>query len=62
MRRKNRQVKLLLDIPADFEDEEDFMTALMERMDETGWQLHVDGEVVNIGRAELGDIQIEPEE
>ncbi len=74
MRRKNRQLKLILDIPEEFETEEDFMRSLMQRMDSTDWQMDLplhpdeeedeDAEIVYppIHRITLGEIEIEREE
>ena len=67
MRRKNRQIKLTLDIPEQYEDDEEFMNDFMETLDENGWHMKVqdeDGDVVeiNVSRVNLGDIEIEPEE
>ncbi len=74
MRRKNRQLKLTIDIPEYFDTEEDFMSALMDRLDgdaaedETSdWHMGVqdeDEEVipVKISKIILGEIEIEPEE
>ncbi len=73
MRRKNRQLKLILDIPEEFETEEDFMRSLMHRMDSTDWQLDLqtdpededeDADLVfpPVHRITLGEIEIEREE
>lgn len=62
MRRKNRQIKLMVDIPPKFADEEEFMEAFMDRLDDVNWKMSVDGTNLHITRAELGDIMIEPEE
>lgn len=72
MRRKNRQVKMTLDIPDDYADEEEFMEALMAKMDnEPAWQMQLSEEeddegditvvIVHISKMNLGDIDIEPE-
>lgn len=62
MRRKNRQIKFTLDIPAAYQSEEDFLLALADRLDEAEWVIRVDDTPVSISRANLGDAEIEPEE
>ena len=62
MRRKNRQIKLMVDIPPEYKDEEEFMFALADRLDETGWNLKVDDNDMPITEARLNDFVIEPEE
>jgi hypothetical protein len=75
MRRKNRQIKLIVDIPDDFETDEDFMEAFEAKMDHAEWQLTIPKEApdedeeiddddliaVLINRVDLGDITLEPE-
>lgn len=70
MRRKNRQLKMTLDIPEQYEDDEEFMEAFMARLDTSNWKMGVgdkdDEELgivpVTIKRLTLGEIEIEPEE
>jgi len=67
MRRKNRQIKMTLDIPEAFADDEAFMLALADRMDESDWTVKVidDDSIEHTAAVSvmvLGDISIEPEE
>jgi hypothetical protein len=68
MRRKNRQVKMTLSIPEEYDTEEDFMESLMQKMDLAEWQLQLDedeaGDVtlVPVSKMQLGDIEIGPED
>lgn len=70
MRRKNRQIKMMVDIPASFNSEEEFMEALMGRLDNVDWVMKVvdieDEEAedikVPISRVSFNEIEIEPEE
>lgn len=67
MRRKNRQIKMTLDIPEAFEDDEAFMLALADRMDESEWTVKVldDDDIehtAGVSVIVLGDVSIEPEE
>lgn len=68
MRRKNRQLKITIDIPDSYGTDEEFMEAVMERMDDQegdegrGWCIRVDNQNVPISKILMGDIEIEPEE
>ncbi len=67
MRRKNRQIKMLIDLPVTHDDDEAFMGDLQETLDEHGWSMVVidengDKTEIPVNRVTLGDIQIEPEE
>lgn len=67
MRRKNRQVKMSLDIPESYESDEDFMNDFMNIMDSVDWEMKVlddDGEAVDVplNSITLGDTLIEPED
>lgn len=67
MRRKNRQIKMTLDIPEAFADDEAFMLALADRMDESNWTVKVldDDDIEHTSAVSvivLGDVSIEPEE
>lgn len=68
MRRKNRQIKMTVDIPDEYDSEDDFMESLMQKMDLSDWQLQLDedeeGEVteVPISKMQLGEIEIGPED
>ena len=68
-RKKNRQLKVTINIPDEFESDEDFMEALQDSMDARGgddWGINlVGGEAeieVTIRSIILGDVLIEPEE
>lgn len=73
MRKKNRQLKVTIDIPDQFEDDTGFMEALQDTLDakseDGGWCIRIDddpnphspGEVdVTIRSISLGDVLIEP--
>ena len=64
MRRKNRQVKMMLDIPERYDSEEEFMEAFMEVLDNTGWELSMltDGTAATVHSVQLGEVLIEPED
>ena len=67
MRRKNRQMKLLVDIPDEYDDDETFMTDFRDTLDENGWDMVIVNEdeekvEVPLNRVTLGDVDIEPEE
>ena len=67
MRRKNRQIKMTIDLPGDYEDDETFMQDFQETLDEHGWSMVVvdeDGDKIEIPikSVTLGGIEIEPEE
>ena len=66
MRRKNRQIKMTIDIPDSYDNDEKFMEDLRDTLDENGWRMVIedeDGELdVPLNRITLGDIEIEPEE
>lgn len=67
MRRVNRQIKMTLDIPAKYEDDEAFMVAFMDVLDNTDWALSLeveDGRTISatVHRVQMGDVVIEPEE
>ena len=66
MRRKNRQLKMTIDVPENYDNDEEFMEALQDTLDENGWRITIvdeDGELdVPFNRLTLGDIEIEPEE
>lgn len=44
MRKKNRQFKITVDIPEEFESDEDFAYALQDTMDATEWKITVHNE------------------
>ena len=69
MRRKNRQIKMTVDIPDDYGTEEDFMADLMQKMDDTDWSIVLaeDEEAdtcieVPVSKMQLGEIEIGPDE
>ena len=64
MRRKNRQMKMMIDIPEIYETEDDFMGDLMGVLDNTEWKLGLldDGTKANVHSVQLGEVLIEPEE
>lgn len=67
MRKKNRQIKITLDIPEQYENDEDFVQDLAEQMDAIDWKLNVedeDGIVLKcpISKIQLGELEIGPEE
>ncbi len=67
MRRKNRQIKMTLDIPEAFENDEAFMLALADRMDESNWTVKVvdDDDMTHtapVSTMILCDVSIEPED
>lgn len=68
-RRLNRQMKMTCTIPDDFDSEEDFMEAVMDKMDRGGWNMvlcDADEEdepvLADISKLQLGDIEIGPED
>lgn len=69
-RRKGRQMKLNFDVPEEFDSEEEFMEAFMDRMDDVGWRFSVapdpdePGQFVDthVTSIIMGDIEIAPEE
>ncbi len=69
-RRKNRQLKMVVDVPEDFDSDEEFMDAFMSKLDMpaddgTSWQFTLgdDNDVpVPINRVTLGEVEIEPED
>ena len=77
MRKKNRQLKITIDIPDQFENDEDFMEALQDTLDakcDAEWRiLLLSGEddydtgdmgsiEVTLHSIQMGDVLIEPEE
>jgi len=64
MRRKNRQVKMTLDIPEGYNSDDEFMQALMYVLDNMEWHLNLlsDGTAATVNRVQLGDVVIEPED
>lgn len=69
MRRKNRQIKMTINIPEDYETEEEFMLDMQERMyaDGVNWTFQLETEAgferpVHISAVTLGDIEIAKEE
>ncbi len=67
MRRKNRQIKMSVDIPECYENDEDFMNDFMNRMDDVDWTMKTlddEDEAVDVpvNSITLGDIMIEPED
>lgn len=65
-RRKNRQIKMVVDVPEEYDSDEVFMEDFMDKMDGSAeWQflLGEDNDIpVPISRVTLGEIEIEPEE
>lgn len=63
MRWKNRQVKLTLDVPSGYEDDEDFIDAMAATLDGADWQMKLEGgEVaVQVSKIQCGDAVAEPE-
>ena len=64
MRRKNRVIKVYLDIPEEFDSDEDFLVALANEQDDFNWQTSVvspDGlkVVAPIHSICIGDVQID---
>lgn len=68
MRRKNRQIKMTLDIPEEFDNDEDFLDAFGCTLDSNEWVMRIQADEddepseVNISRVNMGDLEIEPEE
>lgn len=67
MRRKNRQIKMMIDIPDEYDDDDTFMEDLQETLDQNGWNMAIeneDGEKIDVllNRITLGEVEIEPEE
>lgn len=74
VRKKNRQLKVTIDIPDQFKDDADFMEALQDTLDaqcESEWCLRMvgDGDGVDDASIEatihsisLGDVLIEPDD
>ncbi len=62
MRRKNRQIKMTVDIPEVYEDDEAFMEDLMDVMDTAEWKMKAGDNSVSINSMVLGDVEIGPEE
>ncbi len=67
-RRKNRRLELQIAIPVEYKDDEEFLEALADRMDEIDWIMQLDIEdddtAVNvpINRIKLGDLEFDKEE
>ena len=73
MQRKNRQIKITFDVPAQFESDEEFLLALQDAMDEDGvtiddWKLVIlpedeDGDNISmpINKIHFNGFEIEPE-
>jgi len=67
MRRKNRQLKITLDIPEQYDNDEAFCQDLADHMDAIDWLMNVDDEHGDtqkcpISKIQLGGLEIEPEE
>ncbi len=64
MRRRNRQMKMMLDIPECYKDEDGFMRDFMNVLDNNEWKLNIleDGTAAAIHSVQLGEFLIEPEE
>ena len=64
MRRKNRQMKMMIDIPECYETEDTFMEDLMCVLDNNNWKLGLldDGTKATVHSVQLGEVLIEPEE
>lgn len=64
MRRKNRVIKMMLDIPERYELEDDFMADLMCVLDNNEWKLGLldDGTKATVHSVQLGEVLIEPED
>lgn len=78
MRRKNRQIRVTLDIPEVFEDDETFMICFRDRLDELAketespWCITVidptdeddnpENMQVPISKISMGELEIEPED
>ena len=70
-RRKNRRLEMTVDIPVAFKDDEEFLEALADKMDDSGWIMQLeededeDGTYVTpvpINRVKLGDLEFSPED
>lgn len=62
MRKKNRQIKMTVDIPEEYADDETFMSDLMDVMDDAEWKMKAGDNSVPISSMVLGDVEIGPEE
>ena len=61
MRRKNRQIKFTVDIPADCEDDGDFMEMLEDQLYDINWSANGEEDGIPINKVTMGDYVIEPE-
>ncbi len=63
MRKINRLMKVTFDIPAFYDNEEEFMMDLADKLDAgpESWELVVSGGSASIKKITLGDIEIDPE-
>lgn len=61
MRRKNRQLKVTVDVPVSFMDDEDYLLSVQDELDETDWSF-ANGKSGTISKIEFGGLFIGPEE
>lgn len=60
--KKNRQLKLTVDIPADYDNDEDFLLDLADKLDDVDWVLPIkEGVHASISKAQIGENIVEPE-
>lgn len=67
MRRKNRQIKMKIDLPDEYDSDEDFMVDFRDTLDEFGWAMVIVNEAkeeidLPINSITLGEVEIEPED
>ncbi len=62
-RKKNRLIKFYMDVPEEYENDEDFANELADTLDSTGWQMTVhDGPKIDVNKVIVGELSVEPED
>lgn len=66
MRRRNRQIKVTMDLPEKYDSDEDFLADFEAHMDSIQWKMNIDDEDGNtakmpILKIQMGSFEIEPE-
>jgi len=66
MRRKNRVMKIYLDIPDQYESDEEFLEAVADKLDGQQWELELgegdDTYKAIVRSVAIGDVEIDAEE
>jgi len=66
LRRKNRQIKVTMDLPEKYASDEDFLMDFEAHMDAIEWKMNIDDEggetcKMPISKIQMGSFEIEPE-